>query len=466
VVEQHVDRAEDSAHSVGRPGDVRGHGHICLSEDRLVTGIAQFPGERLPPRGVAVDDADPRPLGREQPHRRLAAAARAAGDERRLACQSISHSRRITVGDRSGKVVAAAAHTSGVSLHDRGSRCFASDNYSGVHPEVLAAIADANGGHVVSYGDDEYTTRLREVVRGHFGAQAEVFPVFNGTGANVLALQALLPRWGAVVCTENAHIHTDENGAPERVGGLKLLTVGTPDGKLTPVGLDTQAWGFGDEHRAQPLAVSLTQSTEVGTVYTPAEVTTLSRHAHGLGMTVHMDGARLANAAASLDMPLRAFTTDAGVDVLSLGGTKNGVLGAEAVVVLNPGAAVGLPYLRKLNMQLASKMRFLSAQLVALFEGDLWLRSAQHANAMAARLAERVAALPGLTLTQVTQANGVFAVLPPEVADRVRESVRFYDWNAATGEVRWMCSFDTTEADVDELVAAVRAELAEVLVTS
>ncbi|MDM7853329.1 threonine aldolase family protein [Cellulomonas alba] len=340
------------------------------------------------------------------------------------------------------------------TLHDPGHRDFASDNYAGAHPEVLAAIAAANGGHQTSYGADAYTARLQEVVRAHLGEAAVAYPVLNGTGANVLALQSMLPRWGAVICAEQAHIHTDENGAPERVGGLKLLTVPTPDGKLTPELVARQAWGFGDEHRAQPGVVSITQSTELGTVYTPDEIRALADQAHGLGMRLHVDGARLANAAASLNLPLRAFTTEAGVDALSLGGTKNGLLFGEAVVVIDPAAADGLVFQRKVVMQLASKMRFVSAQLIALYEGDLWLRSAVHANAMAGRLAAGLAHVPGVRITQRVQANGVFVVLPPGVADRLRERWRFYDWDVATGEVRLMCAFDTTERDVDAFVAA------------
>lgn len=345
-------------------------------------------------------------------------------------------------------------------LHDIHSRGFASDNYAGAHPEIIAAIADANGGHQVAYGEDVYTARLQEVVHGHFGDQAEAFPVFNGTGANVLSLQSMLPRWGAVICSGNAHIHMDENAAPERVAGLKLLTVPVPDAKLTPAHIDTEAWGWGDEHRAQPLAVSITQTTELGTAYTPDEVRAIADHVHERGMTLHMDGARIANAAATLGVPLREFTTDAGVDVLSFGGTKNGLLYGECVVVLQPAASEGLTFLRKIDMQLSSKMRFVSAQLVALLEGDLWLRSAEHANAMAARLRAGVADVAGLEITQATEANAVFAILPPGVADRLRESFRFYDWNQATGEVRWMCAFDTTEHDVDTFVAAVRHEVA------
>jgi threonine aldolase len=260
------------------------------------------------------------------------------------------------------------------------------------------------------------------------------------------------------VCAETAHINTDENGAPERVGGLKLLTVPTPDGKLTPELVDRQAWGWGDEHRAQPGVVSITQTTELGTAYTLQEIRALADHAHGLGMTLHMDGARIANAAAHLDASLRALTTDAGVDVLSLGGTKNGVMFGEAVVVLQPDIALGLEYLRKLDMQLASKMRFVSAQLLALFEGDLWLRSAQHANAMAARLRAGVERIEGVHVTQPTQSNAVFAALAPDAADRLRESYQFYDW--IKGEVRWMCAFDTAPADVDAFLAALAAAVA------
>ncbi len=343
--------------------------------------------------------------------------------------------------------------------HDPAVRGFASDNYSGIHPEVLAAIAEANDGHQGAYGSDVYTARLQEVVRAHFGEASEAFPVFNGTGANVTGLQSMLPRWGAVIAASTAHINVDEGGAPEKIGGFKLLTVPTDDGKLTPELIDREAWGWGDEHRAQPLVVSITQSTELGTLYTPDEVRTIADHAHGHGMKLHMDGARLSNAAAALGVPFAAFTRDAGVDVLSFGGTKNGAMLGEAVVVLNPEASDGLVYSRKFNMQLSSKMRFVSAQLVALLEGDLWLRNARHANAMAARLRAEIeqgiaaGTITGVSFTQPTQANGVFATLPDGVADRLRESFRFYDWDPARNEVRWMCSFDTHEDDVDAFVA-------------
>ncbi|HZU92260.1 MAG TPA: low specificity L-threonine aldolase [Microbacterium sp.] len=343
--------------------------------------------------------------------------------------------------------------------HDPAIRGFASDNYSGIHPDVLSAIAAANGGHQVAYGEDAYTARLQEVFRSHFGEGVEAFPVFNGTGANVTGLQSMLPRWGAVIAASTAHINVDEGGAPEKIGGFKLLTVPSEDGKLTPELVDREAWGWGDEHRSQPLVVSITQSTELGTLYTAEEITALADHAHGHGMKLHLDGARISNAAAALDLPLRAFTTDAGVDVLSFGGTKNGAMLGEAIVVLNPEASDGLTYSRKFNMQLSSKMRFVSAQLIALLEGDLWLRNAQHANAMAQRLRGEIEAgiaegsITGVAFTQPTQSNGVFATLPDGVADQLRESFRFYDWDAARNEVRWMCGFDTHEEDVDAFVA-------------
>lgn len=347
------------------------------------------------------------------------------------------------------------------TLHDPAIRGFASDNYSGIHPEVLAAIAAANEGHQSAYGGDQYTERLQEVFAGHFGDGIEAFPVFNGTGANVVGLQSMLPRWGAVIAASTAHINVDEGGAPERIGGMKLLTVPADDGKLTPELVDREAWGWGDEHRAQPLVVSITQSTELGTLYSIDEIRALADHAHERGMHLHLDGARISNAAAALDVPLRAFTRDAGVDVLSFGGTKNGAMLGEAIVVLNPEASSGLIYGRKYNMQLSSKMRFISAQLIALLEGDLWLRNARHSNAMATRLRAGVEAgladgsISGVSFSQPTQSNGLFAILPDGVAEKLRESFRFYDWDAARNEVRWMCSFDTQESDVDAFIAEI-----------
>lgn len=344
--------------------------------------------------------------------------------------------------------------------HDPARVGFASDNYAGAHPEVLAALAAANHGHVSAYGADPYTEALPTLFAPLFGDGLEVYPVWNGTGANVVSLLALTERWDGVVCTTDAHINTDECGAPERVGGLKLLPVPTEHGKLTPADLAIPLREFEDEHRARPSVLSLTQTTELGTVYTPDEVTELARIAHGYGMAVHMDGARLANAAAALDVPVRAFTRDAGVDVISFGGTKNGLVFGEAVVVLSPEKIRGPLYVRKYAMQLSSKMRFISAQLEALLHDDLWLRSAAHANAMAQRLAAAVADVPGIELTAPVEANAVFARLPRVVADKVAEEFPFYLWDESDHDnpvARWMCSFDLTEADVDAFVAALRA---------
>ncbi|HEY9438286.1 MAG TPA: low specificity L-threonine aldolase, partial [Streptomyces sp.] len=340
--------------------------------------------------------------------------------------------------------------------HDPASRGFASDNYAGAHPEILAALALANGGHQIAYGGDDYTGHLQRVVHSHFGATAEAFPVFNGTGANVVALQAMTDRWGAVICAESAHINVDEGGAPERMGGLKLLTVPTPDGKLTPELIDRQAYGWDDEHRAMPQVVSITQNTELGTVYTPGEIRAICEHAHERGMRVHLDGARIANAAASLDVPMRTFTNTVGVDVLSFGGTKNGAIFGEAVIVLDPDAVRAMKHVRKLSMQLASKMRFVSVQLEALLSRDLWLRNARHANAMAQRLADGVRTVDGVEILYPVQANAVFARLPHEVSERLQKRFRFYFWDETAGDVRWMCSFDTTEDDVDAFVQALK----------
>jgi threonine aldolase len=339
-------------------------------------------------------------------------------------------------------------------------RGFASDNYAGIHPEVLAAMSGVNPGHQVAYGDDDETARLSQMVREQFGPSAQVFPVFNGTGANVVALSSICSRWEAVICAESAHINVDEGGAPEKVAGLKMHLVPTPDGKLTPELIDSQAWGFGDVHRAQPRAVSITQSTELGTVYRPEEIRALADHVHERGLALHLDGARIANAAASLGVGLREITTDVGVDVVSFGGTKNGAMIGEAVIVLSPEFARAVPFLRKSSMQLSSKMRFVSAQLAALLTDDLWRRNAEHANAMARRLEARVQEIEGISLTRPVEANALFPILPPDVTERLQKRFRFYTWNQHTGEVRWMCSWDTTESDVDEFADAIANEMA------
>jgi threonine aldolase len=334
-------------------------------------------------------------------------------------------------------------------------RNFASDNYATALPEALEAIAAANHGPAVSYGADEWTARLQDRVREHFGADATAFPVFNGTGANVTGLRAMLKPWQGVICAEGAHLNVDEGAAPEVLGGIKLLTVPTPDGKLTPELAGRRMVRIGDEHASQPGVVSVTQSTELGTLYTPAELAAIGEFAHAHDMLFHIDGSRLANAAASLDVPLRAITTDIGADVVSFGGTKIGLVLGEAVIVLRPDLADPLRYLRKQSMQLASKMRFISAQLDVLLTDGLWRRAAGHANAMARRLGEAVENIDGVTLTQAVQANGVFAILPEGAAERLQEDFHFYFWNEHTREVRWMCAWDTREEDVDAFAEAI-----------
>jgi threonine aldolase len=339
---------------------------------------------------------------------------------------------------------------------------FASDNYAPALPEALAAITAANHGPAVSYGADAWTARLQERVREQFGEGAVAFPVFNGTGANVTGLRALLKPWQGVICAETAHLNVDEGGAPEVLAGMKLLTVATPDGKLTPELASRRLVRFGDEHAIQPGAISVTQSTELGTVYTPDELRALAELAHAHGIAFHIDGSRLANAAASLGVPLRAIATDVGADVLSLGGTKAGLVLGEAVIVLRAELADPLRHLRKQSMQLASKMRFISAQLEALLTDELWRRAAGHANAMARRLGAAVGGLDGVVLTQPVQANGVFAILPPGAAERLQEDFHFYFWDERTREVRWMCAWDTREEDVDTFAAAVAEQVANV----
>jgi threonine aldolase len=336
-------------------------------------------------------------------------------------------------------------------------RGFASDNHAGALPEVLDAVARANVGHAPSYGADEWTARVEDLFRGEFGDEARTVLVFNGTGANVVALQALCRPFEAVVCASTAHLNVDECGAPERVAGLKLLPIDTPDGKLTPELVSSRLVRFGDEHAVQPRVVSITQSSELGTVYTLGEIRTLADQAHARGMLLHVDGARLANAAVALGASLSALTTDAGVDVVSFGGTKNGLLLGEAVVFLREGLGGDVAFLRKQSMQLASKMRFIAAQFEALLTDSLWQRPAGHANAMAARLATALEAVDGVHVTQPVQANAVFAVIPPEASQRLQERWHFYVWDERTGEVRWMCSWDTTEEDVDAFAADVRA---------
>ncbi|MGH2915095.1 MAG: threonine aldolase family protein [Solirubrobacteraceae bacterium] len=338
-------------------------------------------------------------------------------------------------------------------------KSFASDNYAPAHPEVLAALTAANDGHAVAYGADPWTARAESALRAQLGDAAEPLLVFNGSGANVVCLRAACRPWEAVICAQSAHVNVDECGAPEGIAGVKLLTVATADGKLTPEAVRSSVNRVGDEHAVQARLVTISQSTELGTVYEPAEIAALAATAHELGLLLHVDGSRLANAAASLGCGLRELSTDAGVDLLSLGGTKNGMLLGEAVVFLAPGLARGARHLRKQTLQLASKSRYLAAQFVAMYEGDLWLRNAAHANAMAALLAQRLGTFEAVRITQRVQANAVFAVLPSAAANTVRARWPFYDWDAEHGEVRLMCAWDTTADDVEGFAAALAAGL-------
>lgn len=343
-------------------------------------------------------------------------------------------------------------------------RGFASDNRSGAHPEVLEGIARANEGHAASYGEDGWTARADELFREHFGPRAVGFPVFNGTAANVLAIDALTRPHEAVICARGAHIDVDECGAPERYAGVKLLTVETEHGKLSPEDLGAWEARRGDQHHSQPRLASVGQATEVGTVYSVDELGALAEAAHGLGMLLHVDGARLANAAAGLGVSLGALTSEVGVDAVSLGATKNGGLIGDAVVFMDGEAVPGFEYVRKQGMQLASKMRFLSVQFdVLLGEGELWRRTADHANAMARRLGEGAAALNGVELVHPVEANGVFARVPRAAIDSLMAGLPgdhpFYVWDEAADVVRWLCSWDTTEEDVDGLLKALRAAL-------
>ena len=342
-------------------------------------------------------------------------------------------------------------------------RGFGSDNHSGVSPEVLKAIADANVDHALAYGDDEYTAHVAKLFKETFGQQATVYFVFNGTGANVLCLDAICRSHHAVVCADTAHINVDECGAPQRIVGCRLLTLPTPDGKLTPSLVQTHLHGFGFEHHSQPRAISITQSTELGTLYTLDETRALADLAHSHGMYLHMDGARLANAAVALGCSFREMTTGCGVDCLSFGGTKNGLLMGESAVILNPRLDQDLKYRRKQMGQLCSKMRFVATQFGAYLDDTggtpLWRRNAEHSNRMAQRLYDAVKGIPGVQVLYPVQVNSVFVKLPRAVWTALQQEYFFYDWNEANDEVRWMCSFDTTDDDISQFVAALRRHL-------
>jgi threonine aldolase len=336
-------------------------------------------------------------------------------------------------------------------------RGFASDNHAGVHPEILEAIARANHGHEIAYGDDPYTRSAVKKFEEHFGEDIAVFFTFNGTGANVLSLQALARSFQSVLCSDYAHIYTDECGAPEKHTGCKLIPLPHHDGKISLASVQHAYHGIGDEHHSQPRVISITQSTEMGTVYQPEEIQALADFAHKHDMFLHMDGARLANAAVSLGQSLRQATRDLGVDVLSFGGTKNGMLGGEAVVFFHPEQGENFLYLRKQSMQLASKMRFTAAQFEALLTGDLWRRSAQHANRMARALEKEISRIPEVKVVWKVEANGVFAQIPRHTIEKIKQHYFFYVWIEQESIVRWMCSFDTTEEDIAKFVEVVAA---------
>ena len=336
------------------------------------------------------------------------------------------------------------------------SRSFASDNNAGVHPEIMAALAAANDGHVIAYGDDPYTARAVAKFREHFGADVEVFFVFGGTGANVLGLKAATESHQAIICADTAHINVDECGAPEKFTGCKLLSVPTQEGKFRVDSFAHFMHGIGFEHHVQPRVISISQATEMGTVYTPKEIEQLATFAHQHDMVLHVDGARLANAAASLRLPLKTITKDAGVDVLSFGGAKNGMMYGEAVVFFDKSLAKDFKYTRKQGTHLPSKMRFISAQFEALLSNDLWRRNAEHANRMAQLLARELRRISRIRITQPVQANGVFAIVPKKYIARLQKEYFFYVWNEQTSEVRFMTSFDTTEEDIADFVSLVK----------
>jgi threonine aldolase len=338
-------------------------------------------------------------------------------------------------------------------------RGFASDNTAGVHPEILKELALVNAGHEIGYGADRYTKQACELFKEVLGGDTEVFFVFTGTAANVLGISSVTRSWNSIITAATAHLEEDECGAPEKFTGCKVLTVETPDGKITVDLVKKHMHGFDFEHHAQPKVISITQSTEMGTVYTAREIKVIADYAHSMGLLLHMDGARLANAAVSLDLPFKKFTTDAGVDILSFGGTKNGLMAGEAVCFLKPGLSNDFKYIRKQGMQLASKMRFISAQFIAYLKDDLWKRSASHSNSMAKLLSEKLRGIKDITITQAVQSNGVFVIIPHKVAEKVRQQYFFYPWNEKTSEYRLMTSWDTTVEDIERFVKLLEKEL-------
>jgi threonine aldolase len=334
-------------------------------------------------------------------------------------------------------------------------KTFASDNYSGVHPEVMEALLRANTAHAGSYGADEYTERAIAKFKEHLGNDIEVFFAYNGTGANVLGLSALTRSFNSIICSDLAHINVDESTAPEKFLGSKLITIATKDGKIYPQEIQNKIQRVDDQHHPQAKVISISQSTEYGTVYTIDEVKAIAAVAKKNNLFLHMDGSRISNAAASLNKDFASFTRDAGVDVLSFGGTKNGMMFGEAIVFFNPEPAQYFKYIRKQGMQLHSKMRFISAQFEALLSNDLWKRNATHSNRMA-KLLEAELKSADVQITRPVDANGIFAMLPPDVIPALQQEHYFYVWDEKTSEVRLMCSFDTTEDEVKSFGNALR----------
>ena len=341
-------------------------------------------------------------------------------------------------------------------------RGFASDNNSGIDPNILKAISEANTGHAIGYGDDIWTREAVTLFKKEFGNDIEVFFVLTGTGANILGIQSSTHSFHSIVCAETAHIHTDECGAMEKFTGSKLIPVATQNGKITPEQVEKYLIGFDSEHHSQPGLISITQVTELGTIYTADEIRNLADLAHSKNMFLHMDGARISNAAVSLGLPFRTFTKDAGVDILSFGGTKNGMMIGEAVLFFNPALTVYSKYYRKQAAQLFSKMRFVSAQFVPYLRDGIWKSNATHSNNMAKMLEAEVRKLPGVEITQNVEGNGVFAIIPKKVISQLQNEYFFYYWNETCGEVRWMTSFDTTEEDILNFVSLLRELLSSI----
>ncbi len=333
-------------------------------------------------------------------------------------------------------------------------RAFASDNYAGVHSEIMDAIIKANQDHMTSYGDDPVSEEAEGLLLEHFGKDAKVFFMATGTATNTLILKHLTRSWNSVICSDCAHITVDECGSCEAIAGIKLVHAATVNGKLTVNALEPILSGRLDVHQSQPAVVSITQNTELGTLYTLNEIKAICDYAHSKGLYVHMDGARIANAAVALGATLKEMTVDCGIDVISFGGTKNGCMCAEAAVFINPDAGKNFEFVRKQGMQLISKMRYVGAQFKALLTDDLWKRNAQHANNMAAKLAEKAGNIEGVKITQAVEANGVFAIIPENIVEKLQEQFPFYVWDEATGEVRWMTSWSTTDEDIDNFCGA------------